>query len=159
MLFRSSTASRRERPCSRGSTPRIRNDSRLASLTAGAPRGSVDQPTQKFERLRRPTAGSAITAGHRCRRRPSAEASRGVSAESSTADGSDSDVGFASRRPPDAERRQLTVMFCDLVGSTDLAARLDPEVLREVVRSYQHGHVALTACNLAGKSSGLKTSW
>jgi class 3 adenylate cyclase len=37
----------------------------------------------------------------------------------------------------DAERRQLTVMFCDLLGSTNLAARLDPEDLREVVRSYQ----------------------
>ena len=32
-----------------------------------------------------------------------------------------------------AERRQLTVMFCDLVGSTALAARLDPEDLREVI--------------------------
>jgi class 3 adenylate cyclase/predicted ATPase len=40
-------------------------------------------------------------------------------------------------RVPDAERRQLTVMFCDLVGSTELSARLDPEDLREVVRSYQ----------------------
>src|SRR5437763_12036786 len=35
--------------------------------------------------------------------------------------------------PTDAERRQLTVMFCDLVGSTALAARLDPEDLREVI--------------------------
>jgi len=35
------------------------------------------------------------------------------------------------------ERRQLTVLFCDLVGSTDLAARLDPEDWREVLRSYQ----------------------
>ena len=32
-----------------------------------------------------------------------------------------------------AERRQLTVMFCDLVGSTALSARLDPEDLREVI--------------------------
>ena len=38
---------------------------------------------------------------------------------------------------PEAERRQLTVMFCDLVGSTDLSGQLDPEDLREVVRSYQ----------------------
>ena len=38
---------------------------------------------------------------------------------------------------PDAERRQLTVMFSDLVGSTPLAERLDPEDLREVVRAYQ----------------------
>jgi class 3 adenylate cyclase len=35
-----------------------------------------------------------------------------------------------------AERRQLTVMFCDLVGSTALAARLDPEDLREIIAAY-----------------------
>ncbi len=35
-----------------------------------------------------------------------------------------------------AERRQLTVMFCDLVGSTALSARLDPEELREVIGAY-----------------------
>jgi class 3 adenylate cyclase/predicted ATPase len=54
--------------------------------------------------------------------------------------------------PPEAERRQLTVMFCDLVGSTALAGRLDPEELREHIRAYQaasaeaiarhEGHVA-----------------
>ena len=38
---------------------------------------------------------------------------------------------------PDAERRQLTVLFCDLVDSTALASQLDPEELREVVRAYQ----------------------
>ena len=38
---------------------------------------------------------------------------------------------------PDAERRQLTVLFCDLVDSTPLARQLDPEDLREVVRAYQ----------------------
>jgi class 3 adenylate cyclase/predicted ATPase len=36
-----------------------------------------------------------------------------------------------------AERRQLTVMFCDLVGSTELSRRLDPEELRDINRSYQ----------------------
>src|SRR5499433_3346898 len=36
----------------------------------------------------------------------------------------------------DAERRQLTVMFCDLVGSTALSARLDPEDLRKVIAAY-----------------------
>src|ERR1700758_4860007 len=35
-----------------------------------------------------------------------------------------------------AERRQLTVMFCDLVGSTALSTRLDPEDLRAVISSY-----------------------
>ena len=44
----------------------------------------------------------------------------------------------AAASPPraeSAERRQLTVMFCDLVGSTELSARLDPEDLRE---GYRH---------------------
>ena len=36
-----------------------------------------------------------------------------------------------------AERRHITVMFCDLVGSTALVAQLDPEDMREIVRSYQ----------------------
>ena len=44
-------------------------------------------------------------------------------------------------KPQDvAERRQLTVMFCDLVGSTALSARMDPEDLRDVISAYQ------TAC-------------
>src|SRR5690242_17458825 len=53
---------------------------------------------------------------------------------------------------PDAERRQLTVMFCDLVGSTGLATKLDPEQLRDLMQAYQQtcgevsaryeGHVA-----------------
>jgi class 3 adenylate cyclase len=38
--------------------------------------------------------------------------------------------------PADAERRQLTVMFCDLVGSTPLSTRFDPEDLREVIGAY-----------------------
>jgi class 3 adenylate cyclase len=43
----------------------------------------------------------------------------------------------AQPRTPDAERRQLTVRFCDLVDSTVLASQLDPEDWREVVRAYQ----------------------
>ena len=44
----------------------------------------------------------------------------------------------ASVSPEDrAERRQVTVMFSDLVGSTALSARMDPEDLREVISSYQ----------------------
>src|SRR2546425_462384 len=38
---------------------------------------------------------------------------------------------------PEAERRQLTVMFCDLVDSTKLSSQLDPEDYRDVVRAYQ----------------------
>jgi class 3 adenylate cyclase/predicted ATPase len=39
--------------------------------------------------------------------------------------------------PTDAERRQVTVMFSDLVGSTALSARMDPEDLREIISAYQ----------------------
>src|ERR1700730_5800134 len=49
----------------------------------------------------------------------------------------------------EAERRQLTVMFCDLVGSTALSARYDPEDLREVIGAY-HRCVAYTVARFAG---------
>ena len=43
------------------------------------------------------------------------------------------------------ERRQLTVMFCDLVGSTALSARLDPEDMRRVIRAYQDASSGVVA--------------
>jgi class 3 adenylate cyclase/tetratricopeptide (TPR) repeat protein len=52
----------------------------------------------------------------------------------------EADTSAASRSGARAERRQLTVMFCDLVDSTRLAEMLDPEELRELMRAYQ------TAC-------------
>src|SRR6266478_1070753 len=52
-------------------------------------------------------------------------------------------------RTDNAERRQLTVMFCDLVGSTPLSARYDPEDLREIVGAY-HRRVADTVSRFAG---------
>jgi class 3 adenylate cyclase len=55
-----------------------------------------------------------------------------------------------SPRPEDrAERRQVTVMFSDLVGSTALSARMDPEDLREVISAYQEC-VAETVGRLGG---------
>jgi len=42
-----------------------------------------------------------------------------------------------SPQSPTAERRQLTVMFCDVVGSTELSTQLDPEELREVILAYR----------------------
>jgi hypothetical protein len=51
-------------------------------------------------------------------------------------DGSDAALEPA-RNAPEAERRQLTVMFCDLADSTKLSQQLDPEDLREVIRAYQ----------------------
>src|SRR5438128_7531242 len=46
-------------------------------------------------------------------------------------------VSLPTAPSPDAERRQLTVMFCDLVDSTKLSGQLDPEEYRDVVRAYQ----------------------
>ena len=48
-----------------------------------------------------------------------------------------------ARPSHDAERRQLTVLFCDMVGSTALASRLDPEDLHEVMRRYQESCAAV----------------
>src|SRR4029077_965053 len=45
----------------------------------------------------------------------------------------------------EAERRQLTVMFCDLVGSTALSARLDPEDLREIIAAYHRAVAEVVA--------------
>src|ERR1700730_16411541 len=52
-------------------------------------------------------------------------------------------------RTDSAERRQLTVMFCDLVGSTPMSSRLDPEDLREVIAAY-HRAVAEVITRLDG---------
>jgi class 3 adenylate cyclase len=55
----------------------------------------------------------------------------------------------AIERPAEAERRQLTVMFCDLVGSTPLSTRFDPEDLREIVGAY-HRCVTDTVARFGG---------
>jgi predicted ATPase/class 3 adenylate cyclase len=51
----------------------------------------------------------------------------------------------AEPRAPEAERRQLTVLFCDLVDSTVLASQLDPEEWRDVVRAYQEACATVIA--------------
>src|SRR6202048_3143196 len=56
---------------------------------------------------------------------------------------------FDAPAPTDAERRQLTVMFCDLVGSTALSTRFDPEDLRELIGAY-HRAVADTVGHFDG---------
>jgi class 3 adenylate cyclase len=72
-----------------------------------------------------------VSLGHR-RKMLAAIAARAVG------NGSASPAPVSSERKPQdtAERRQVTVMFCDLVGSTALSARLDPEDLREVIAAY-----------------------
>ena len=51
-------------------------------------------------------------------------------------------ASVSAARSTDAERRQLTVMFCDLVGSTEISASLDPEDLSDVIKAFQKGCVS-----------------
>lgn len=88
-------------------------------------------------------------AGHRLRIRSAITALGGATLVQS---GAGERSAALQHSPPAAERRQLTVMFCDLVGSTELSRRLDPEALRELMQAYQRvcsavidryqGHVA-----------------
>ena len=55
-------------------------------------------------------------------------------------------ASLAASTPAAAERRQLTVMFCDLVGSTELSSRLDPEDLREVIGAYHRCVADIAGC-------------
>jgi class 3 adenylate cyclase/predicted ATPase len=55
----------------------------------------------------------------------------------------DTEKAFVDRGSQSAERRQLTVLFCDLVGSTQLSGQLDPEDLRAVVCAYQEAAAAV----------------
>jgi len=73
-----------------------------------------------------------VLGGHR-RRLLDAIAALGAAAPAASATAAPRDAPA----PAEAERRQLTVMFCDLVGSTALSARLDPEDLREIIGAYQ----------------------
>ena len=65
----------------------------------------------------------------------------GVNGETDKWGNGEKEKDFGPRTPNTeltaAERRQLTVLFCDLVGSTALSARLDPEDWREIVQAYQ----------------------
>jgi class 3 adenylate cyclase len=62
------------------------------------------------------------------------------------------EVGIEPEAPcwDEAERRQLTVMFADLVGSTALSTRLDPEDLRKIIGAYQR-----RCAEVIAKSGGL----
>ena len=73
--------------------------------------------------------------GHRRKLLDSIATLQGIS--SSAAEPTRAEVRKESPRSSDAERRQLTVMFCDLVGSTALSASMDPEDLREIIAAYQ----------------------
>src|SRR5262244_1390105 len=77
-----------------------------------------------------------IPLGHRKRL---LRAISGLAAPGTVAEMSAAPSASTGAKPHDAaERRQLTVMFCDLVGSTALSTRFDPEELREEIRAYQN---------------------
>lgn len=63
---------------------------------------------------------------------------KGVAADQAKAPDSDKHRRMYSSEPREAERRQLTVMFCDLVGSTALSEELDPEDLAVVIQDYRN---------------------
>ena len=78
-----------------------------------------------------------VSIGHRVRLMKAIEALDAAPAKVSEA-APRSALAVTGAAPGDeAERRQLTVMFCDLVGSTELSTRLDPEDLQDVIRGYQ----------------------
>ena len=79
---------------------------------------------QDFDRL-------GVSVGHR------RKMLRAIRALADTAPAAPQPPAAAAPVPQDrTERRQLTVMFCDLVGSTALSSRLDPEELREIIGAY-----------------------
>ena len=77
-----------------------------------------------------------LSLGHRKKLLTAIESLSTEATDRADAAADDSSIVRSSAQP-EAERRQLTVMFCDLVGSTALSGHLDPEELREVIRAYQ----------------------
>src|SRR5580700_6887431 len=84
--------------------------------------------------------------GHRRKLLAAIAALKSETASTLAADASDEPsptlAAVSAARSTDAERRQLTVMFCDLVGSTEISARLDPEVLSDLIGAFQKGCVS-----------------
>jgi class 3 adenylate cyclase len=71
---------------------------------------------------------------------------RAISALTAAAETAAAPSASTGAKPHDAaERRQLTVMFCDQVGSTALSVRFDPEELREELRAYQNAVSGIVA--------------
>src|SRR5271156_2607545 len=83
--------------------------------------------------------------GHRRKLLAAIAALKSETASTLAADASDVSsptlASVSAARSTDAERRQLTVMFCDLVGSTEISTRLDPEDLSDVIGAFQKGCV------------------
>ncbi|MCH7794344.1 MAG: AAA family ATPase, partial [Proteobacteria bacterium] len=78
-----------------------------------------------------------VSLGDRVRLLKAIEALAATPAEAAEASPPSEPAASVAAPVGEAERRQLTVMFCDLVGSTELSTRFDPEDLRELIRTYQ----------------------
>src|SRR5260370_30993432 len=65
----------------------------------------------------------------------------------------------ASFAVAEAERRQLTVIFCDFVGSTALSARFDPEDLREIVGTYHRAVASANDAGISADGSPVRRAW
>src|SRR5215469_10933530 len=74
-----------------------------------------------------------VSLGHRLKM---LRAIRDLSGDSAAVAAPSAPVATEPNRRDEAEPRQLTVMFCDLVGSTALSAKLDPEDLRSIITAY-----------------------
>ena len=93
--------------------------------------------------------------GHRRKLLAAIAALKSETASTLTADASHelspTPASVSAARSTDAERRQVTVMFCDLVGSTEISARIDPEDLSDVIGAFQKGCVSAVTRVSAGR--------
>src|SRR5262245_28130052 len=105
-----------------------------SSLATGCPSCGVENPPQfKFCGQ----CGASLLAGERSTPETSRKR-KGRSLARKAARPAVSPLALQSRpATPEPERRQLTVMFCDVVGSTALSTQLDPEELRTVIQAYR----------------------
>ncbi|MBI3329930.1 MAG: zinc ribbon domain-containing protein, partial [Nitrospinae bacterium] len=104
------------------------------SLSPPCPQCGVENPPQ-FSFCGQ--CGAPLTGGQEGKREKGEEAKRQTVSPDSRLQTPDPRPQTLDSSRPEAERRHLTVMFCDVVGSTPLSEHLDPEELREVVRAYQ----------------------
>jgi class 3 adenylate cyclase len=118
----------------------------LEQYEAAFRENNVDEtvlPSLTAEDLKELGIGSV---GHR---RKLLDAITALRAEASAPPPSDAPLATDKAAKDTAERRQVTAMFSDLVGSTSLSARMDPEDLREVIAAYQ-GRVSETVRRFGG---------
>src|SRR5262245_12566502 len=95
--------------------------------------GQQVRPTAKFC----PDCGTTLGAAGKLPAAKSRKRQGTTGAKKARRPAASSPAAQSSPVAPEAERRQLTVMFCDLVGSTALSTQLDPEELREVIQAYR----------------------